>query len=111
MTNSSVEGGRQARRRGATRGKLLAAARKLFAEKGIDATRINEITDEADVGFGSFYSHFDSKGAMVAAVVEQEAPYFGEAIDAATKDIEDPAEVVSVAHRSLIESAAEDPEL
>ena len=101
---------RRARRRAETRARLIDAARVTFARQGIDATRINEITDEADVGFGSFYNYFDSKDAMVAAVVEDAAESAGEAIEAATCDLEDPAEVVAVAHRALVRRAARDPE-
>ena len=49
--------------------KLLDAARALFARQGVDSTRIQEITDEADVGFGSFYNHFPSKEALIEAVL------------------------------------------
>ena len=62
---------RHARRREQTRAKLVEAARTLFARHGVDTTRINEITDEADVGFGSFYNHFDSKEAIVEAVLAE----------------------------------------
>ena len=89
---------RRAKRRAETRAKLIEAARATFARQGVDATRINEITDEADLGFGSFYNYFDSKDAIVAAVVEEVVTAAGEAIAAATKDIEDPAEVVAT-HR------------
>jgi hypothetical protein len=58
---------RQARRRERTRARLVEAAKTLFARQGVDNTRINEITDEADVGFGSFYNHFESKEAIVDA--------------------------------------------
>jgi AcrR family transcriptional regulator len=102
--------GRQVRRRAATRAKLMAAASALFARQGVDNTRIQEITDEADVGFGSFYNHFDSKDAIVAAVTHEAAAAMGAAIDVATERLDDPAEVVAVAHRSLISRAAEDPE-
>jgi AcrR family transcriptional regulator len=101
---------RRARRRAETRAKLMEAARATFARQGVDATRINEITDEADVGFGSFYNYFDSKDAIVAAVVEEVVTAAGEAIAAATGDIEDPAEVVAVAHRSIVHRAAEEPD-
>jgi AcrR family transcriptional regulator len=101
---------RRARRRAATRAKLIEAARTTFARQGVDATRIKEITEEADVGFGSFYNYFDSKEAIVAAVVEEAATEAAQAIDAATKDLEDPAEVVAVAHRSLIDRARRDTE-
>lgn len=110
MSTSGPNVDRRARRRNETRGKLVRAARTTFARQGIDATRINEITEQADVGFGSFYSHFESKDAIVAAVTEEATRAIGAAIDAATAGIEDPAEVVSVAHRTLVGAAAADPD-
>jgi AcrR family transcriptional regulator len=107
---SSTNVDRRTRRRAQTRASLIEAARTTFARQGIDATRINEITDEADVGFGSFYNYFDSKDAIVAAVVEEAATAAGDSIDRATRAIEDPAEVVAVAHRSIVRRAAEEPE-
>jgi AcrR family transcriptional regulator len=101
---------RHARRRERTRSKLLDAARALFARQGVDNTRINEITDEADVGFGSFYNHFESKEAIVEAVLAEAVAAQGEAIDAATVELDDPAEVVAAAHRSLLNLARSDPD-
>ncbi len=102
---------RHARRRAQTRARLLDGARAVLARQGVEATRINEITEEADLGFGSFYNHFESKDAIVAALVEEQAKALAEAIDAATADLEDPAEVVSVAHRTLLITALADPDL
>lgn len=100
---------RRERRKLETRGKLLAAARTLLAQQGADATRINEITEAADVGFGSFYNYFASKDEIVAAVVEALAAELGEAIADATAELPDAAEVQAVAHRTIIDQAAADP--
>jgi AcrR family transcriptional regulator len=101
---------RHARRRTQTRAKLLDAARTLFARQGVENTRINEITDEADVGFGSFYNHFESKEAITAAVLAETVSAQGAAVEAMTRDLEDPAEVVSVAHRYFVRLARTDPD-
>ena len=101
---------RRTRRKAETRAKLIEAARAVFARQGSDATRINEITEEADVGFGSFYNHFESKDAIVAAVVEETARSIGAAVDAATAELDDPAEVVAVGHRTVLRHATADPE-
>ncbi len=100
---------RRARRRTQTRAKLVEAARTLFAQKGVDNTRINEITDEADVGFGSFYNHFDSKEAIAEAVFAETIAAQGATVEAMTRDLDDPAEVVSVAHRYFVRLARTDP--
>jgi AcrR family transcriptional regulator len=102
--------GRHTRRREQTRAKLITAARTLFARQGVDNTRINEITDEADVGFGSFYNHFESKEAIVEAVLEEVVAAQGAAIDAVTGGFEDPAEVVSAAHRYFVNLARTGPD-
>ena len=107
---SGASAGRQARRREQTRASLVQAARTLFARQGVEATRINEITEEADVGFGSFYNYFDSKEAIVTAVLEETVAAQGGAIEAVTRHLEDPAEVVSVAHRYLVNLARTDPD-
>jgi AcrR family transcriptional regulator len=62
---------RTERRRATTRGKLVAAARQVFAAKGFYAATISDITEAADVGFGTFYLHFPGKEAIFAAVVEE----------------------------------------
>jgi AcrR family transcriptional regulator len=100
---------RQDRRRARTRANLVAAAGALFARQGVDNTRINEITEEADVGFGSFYNHFASKEAIVEAVLEETIAAQGAAIEAVTADLDDPAETVAVAHRYFVNLAHTDP--
>ena len=101
---------RNARRRSQTRTKLLGAARRLFARQGVDATRINEITDEADVGFGSFYNHFKSKEEIVEAVLADTLAAQGNAVASITRDLTDPAEVVAAAHRHFVDLAGRDPD-
>jgi AcrR family transcriptional regulator len=101
---------RHARRRERTRTRLLEAAKTLFARQGVENTRINEITEEADVGFGSFYNHFDSKEAIVETVLTETISAQGAAIDALTAALEDPAEVIAAAHRHFVRRARKDPQ-
>jgi AcrR family transcriptional regulator len=101
---------RHARRREQTRTRLVQAAKTLFARQGVDSTRINEITEEADVGFGSFYNYFDGKEAIVEAVLTEMIGAQGAAIDALTDKLEDPAEVIAAAHRYFVRLAREDPQ-
>ncbi len=100
---------RGTRRRERTRSRLVEAARDLFSRKGVDATRIQEITEEADVGFGSFYNHFEDKDAIVRAVIGEVSEQQGTQVDQLTSNVEDPAEVVSVAHRHFLRLAQSDP--
>jgi AcrR family transcriptional regulator len=84
---------RHARRREATRRKLLDATKTLIGRHGVDSIRIQEITDEADVGFGSFYNHFPSKDAIVEAVLAETIGAQGAEINALAAGLDDPAEV------------------
>jgi AcrR family transcriptional regulator len=79
-----------------------------MARKGIGATSIQEITDTADVGFGSFYNHFPSKDAIADAVMEEAIESFGDAADRLARTIEDPAEVVAASVRHAVRRAAVD---
>ena len=54
------------RRKARTRQALIDAAVRLIAEGRGDRASIAEITEEADIGFGSFYNHFDSKEQLFA---------------------------------------------
>src|SRR5258706_11232238 len=60
---------RHERRKRDTRERLLNAAFKLMAERGMDAVAIDEITEAADVGFGSFYNHFESREAIYSTLM------------------------------------------
>ena len=60
---------RRERRASVTRQRLLDAARTVFAEKGLDLTSIGDITERADVGKGTFYSYFPSRGKLIRELV------------------------------------------
>jgi AcrR family transcriptional regulator len=90
---------RGARRRRETRSRLLAAALELMAEKGMEGVAINEITEAADVGFGSFYNHFESKEAIYAELLHWVFEDFADAMERVLGQISDPAEVIAVSVR------------
>ncbi len=100
---------RGARRREQTREKLVAAAWRVMARKGVDATAIAEITEEADVAFGSFYNHFVSKEAIVEAVAAEVVERHGAALDRLTAAMADPAEVMAVSVRRTVRMVESDP--
>lgn len=106
MTEPSSRGERRKRE---TRRRLLRAAFRLFAERGADAVAINEITEAADVGFGSFYNHFPSKDAILAAVLGEVFDGFADALDRLTEGIDDPAAVIAISIRHAIQRAEREP--
>jgi AcrR family transcriptional regulator len=48
----------------------MKATFEIIAARGLEGLVIQDITEAADVGYGSFYNHFTSKEAIVAAVIE-----------------------------------------
>ena len=61
---------RRKREPAAKLGKIVAAARDVFAQRGYHATTIHEICTRAGVSVGSFYSHFDDKREVMSRVIE-----------------------------------------
>lgn len=61
-TATGAKGGRR-------RGEILAVARRLFAERGFEATSIREIGEGAGILSGSLYYHFDAKEEMLHEII------------------------------------------
>ena len=80
---------RNQRRRQRTRETILAAAELVFRRKGIDGATVNDITEQADVAYGSFYNHFKSideiVGALVAASLQRVADRTGSILEKAER--------------------------
>ena len=87
------------RRKARTRQALIDAAVRLIAEGRGDRASIQEITEAADIGFGSFYNHFDSKDQLFATASEEVLERWGQMIDRASAGITDPAELFAVGLR------------
>ncbi len=87
------------RRKARTRLALIDAAARLIAEGRGDRASIQEITEAADIGFGSFYNHFDSKDQLFATASGEVLERWGQMIDRACAGISDPALVFAVSFR------------
>ena len=87
---------------------MLDAALKLMADRGMDGVAVNEITEAADVGFGSFYNHFPSKEAIHAELVDLVFGEFADALDRALSGVGDPAEVIAASVRHTLNRARND---
>lgn len=87
------------RRKARTRAALIAAAQNLLAEQGRADVSIQEITEAADVGFGSFYNHFSSKAELFDAAIAVTLEEHGALLDSVTADLDDPAEVFAASVR------------
>jgi AcrR family transcriptional regulator len=99
------------RRRAHTRQALITAARGILAETGESTASIQEIAERADVGFGSFYNHFETKNALFDAAVADALEDYGQLIDGLTGHIEDPAELFAASIRLTLRLGARHPEI
>jgi len=114
MTKLAVKpeiAGRRERRKKATRAKLLRAASEVMGRVGVDAATIKEITDTADVGFGTFYTYFESKDALAAALLDCMIKDIARRNEIATAELEKirSREVPAVRTRLLLRTAMTDP--
>lgn len=81
------------RRKARTRMALVTAAQRLFAAQGHTGASIQEITDAADVGFGTFYNHFASKTELFDIAIADMFDQHGAWLDGLLGDEDDPAVV------------------
>ena len=110
MTAQATPSGRVDRRKERTRNALLRAARQFLAD-GRTAVSIQEITDAADVGFGSFYNHYESKDALFRAAVESTVEDWAQLRDEVVAGFDDPAEVFAASFRMAGRLQRQSPEL
>lgn len=96
--------------RARTRSALLDAALHLFAKKGVGATAIHEIAEEAGVSNGSFYNYFRTREEVVDAGARLLAKRLTDDISASYVDVEDPAERVAIGSRRFMLKALAEPE-
>lgn len=54
-----------------SRTRILAAARKLFAQRGFEATTMQHIVREARTSIGNAYFYFENKEGLIKALVEE----------------------------------------
>ena len=94
--DSKVEGGtvdeqvltRTARRSQRTVRRLLDAAGDVFMDRGLMGATVEEITDRADLGKGTFYIYFSSKTAVFESLVSTSIRRLLSRIRSATRDAE-----------------------
>ncbi|HVO41636.1 MAG TPA: TetR/AcrR family transcriptional regulator [Aggregatilineales bacterium] len=58
------------------REEILAAATQIFAQKGFASTTTRDIADAADIGESTLYSYFDSKRAILLAILNETRSLF-----------------------------------
>lgn len=97
------------RRKARTRRALVDAARGLLAEGSSTDVSIQDITERADVGFGTFYNHFDTKAELFETAVREVLEEYGAALDRACASLTDSAEIYAVGVRMTARLASTQP--
>lgn len=77
------------RRKARTNKRLLEVARQLFSQKGIYWATVEDITELADQGKGTFYKYFDSKEAIIRALLEEGLNTLSVSTEEAVREISD----------------------
>lgn len=97
-------------KRARTRAALLDGALSVIAQKGIENTKINDITDTAGLANGTFYNHFHDKDEILREVAYGIAGEVGRQIDEEMVTIKDARTRVVTATTRFISLALEDLE-
>lgn len=77
--------GRRERRSAETRERLFRSALDLFARKGFTETTVEDITETADVGKGTFFNYFPSKDHILLAFGEMQLAKLQSAVEEARR--------------------------
>src|SRR5580700_5580481 len=75
--------GRRERRSAETRERLFRSALDLFAQKGFTETTVEDITEAADVGKGTFFNYFPSKDHLLVAFSDMQLSKLQAAVERA----------------------------
>ncbi|MBI1404709.1 MAG: TetR family transcriptional regulator [Caulobacter sp.] len=90
-----------------TRGRILWAARQLFAEKGYAGASTPAIVAAAKVTRGALYHHFADKAAVFAGVVAAEQADVGARMEKAAQANSDPIEQLILGGEAYVVAMAE----
>ncbi|HEU0024964.1 MAG TPA: TetR/AcrR family transcriptional regulator [Thermoleophilaceae bacterium] len=91
----------------ATRGKLLRAARELFAEHGYAGVGTEQIVASAGVTRGALYHHFEDKRDLLRAVHEDLERELVASIGERISGIDDPWELLAAGVRAFLDSCTD----
>ena len=93
-----------------TRGALIAAGRRLFSERPVDAVTVDDIVQAAEVGKGSFYNHFADREGLARAISAQIRAAVEEIIGRVNAGETDPARRIARAVCAYLRFPLDEPE-
>lgn len=93
-----------------TRSRLIDAAGKVFARRGLHHASIDEVAEEAGFTKGAFYANFASKEELFLAMLDERFAARLEELERATRTDEPPEEQARRAGEDFSRAIAADPE-
>src|SRR5664279_1515433 len=72
--------GRRQRRAAETRLRLFRCALQLFSERGFSNVTVEDITEAADVGKGTFFNYFETKDHVLGVMAEIQVAHIEDAV-------------------------------
>lgn len=96
--------GRRERRAAETRIRLFRCALQLFAERGFQNVTVEDITEAADVGKGTFFNYFETKDHVLGVMAEIQ---IGKVSEALTEASDAATPIQAVLHRLFLRAAEE----
>lgn len=88
---------------------ILDAALKVFAKRGLKATKITDISTEANLSHGLIHHYFDSKEDIFIEVMSQTIEMSSAAFDKIVKTEASPLEIIKIiTEKNLISTSAEE---
>ena len=100
---------RVARKRQETRRRIITEAERLMRTRPVEEITIQDITEAADVGHGTFYLHFKSKYEVLIPIIQDLALSWDKILQEHLESMSDPAEMVSLSTRHMARIISADP--
>jgi AcrR family transcriptional regulator len=102
---------RRARRSANIRERLFRSALQLFAERGYQKTTVEDITEAADVGKGTFFNYFPTKEHVLATYGEERVASMERALEQVKSGRRPVLAVLKELVRDLAEHSSQSPDL
>src|SRR2546425_10756806 len=110
-SGSATPIGRRQRRSAEIRERLFRAALNLFGQKGFAETTVEDITNAADVGKGTFFNYFPSKDHILLAFGEMQLGKLEAAVDEARRTNEPMPQFLGALGVRMTQEPTRNPEI
>jgi AcrR family transcriptional regulator len=102
----STTASRHQRRRQETADRIVEAAALLFGERGVEATKVADICERADIAHQTFFNHFPTKQDLVREIARIGHGFFLAVVETATEEGRSTEERLARLFASVHEAAA-----